>query len=83
MTTIHFSEAAAQDALARSDDGDTPLPGDDHLIAAYETYLQQAQYQYEAAQQNQVQTEWLALQCPGCHEGGTGEPCDEHHDQEG
>lgn len=46
---ITFPEALAQDALARSDEGVDPLPGDAELIAVYERFCQQVQERYESA----------------------------------
>lgn len=81
-TPIRFNPAAAADALARSDEGVTALPGDAALIAAYEGYCQQEYERYEMAawaEQNARElADWLATQCGGCEPGGTGEDCDEH-----
>ncbi len=76
---IPFDSAAAQDALARADEGVAPMPGDRDLIAAYEAWCQQAHDQYEAAVQDQAQADWLARQCPYCQAGGTGDECDDHY----
>ncbi len=75
---IHLDEEAAQDALARSDEGLPALPGDAALIAAYDRYLQQVSDQYQARVAAAERTEWLAAQCGGCVPGGTGEACDDH-----
>jgi hypothetical protein len=75
---IHFSIADAQDALARSDEGEKVLPGDAELIAAYEGFCQQEQDRREYAYYEAERAAWLATQCPGCEDGGTGEPCDDH-----
>lgn len=80
MTAIHFDLPAAQDALARSDDGVKALPGDRTLLDAYEGYLQQEWGRFEEQQDAAERAVWLARQCPGCVDGGTGEECDEHHE---
>lgn len=81
-TAIRFDLAAAQDALARSDFGDDPLPGDAELIEAYEGYCQQEHGRYEQAmwdaQYERELQDWLSRRCPGCEDGGTGEVCYEH-----
>ncbi len=79
---IHIDVAAAQDALARSDFGLPPLSGDDDLIAAYDRYLQAAEDEYRERVAAAERVEWLASQCGGCDEGGTGEACDDHWDGE-
>lgn len=71
---IAFDLAAAQEALARSDEGATPLPGDDTLITAYESYCQQSweDLQYEIHEAGR--DTWLADQCRFCGpEGATGD----------
>lgn len=76
------TEAAARDALARSDEGCDPLPGDPDLIAEYERLCQEAWDRFQHAQQEADRAQWLASQCGGCEEGGTGEACDEHWEGE-
>ncbi len=78
--TVRFDAAAAQDALARSDDGVKAKPGDRELIDAYEGLLQAEQLRRDDAERAADRADWLSRQCPGCHEGGTGEECDEHWD---
>ena len=79
---VYFNLAAAEAAEDRDENGADLLPGDQELIAALDGYRQQEQARYwqpiweaEAAEQNRL---WLTQQCPGCEEGGSGEPCDEH-----
>lgn len=78
-TMIRFDLTAAADALARSDEGVDPLPDDPALIAAYEGWCQQEADRYDEAQNARERADWLAQQCPDCHEGGTGDECDEHY----
>jgi hypothetical protein len=80
--TITFNLPAAQEALARSDEGVDALPGDAELIAAYEGYCQQEQDRYEYACYEAERAAWLADQCPACEDGGTGPVCDECADDE-
>lgn len=81
---VRFSLPAAQDALARSDDGDDALPGDSALIDAYELYLQQEQDRYEyaryEAERRQRIAEAKADHADDCDGGG----CDHwtHDEQE-
>jgi hypothetical protein len=70
--------AAAQDALARLDDG-IPLPGDQALADAYDRYCQQSWLVLDDQRREVEYTAWLAGQCPVCEEGGTGPVCDDHH----
>jgi hypothetical protein len=78
---VVFNLQSAQEALARSDDGADPLPGDASLIDAHEVFCQQEQDRLDAELLFCTQTEWLALQCPACEEGGTGPVCDECCDE--
>lgn len=80
--TITFNMAAAEAAEDRAENGADPLPGDKALIEALDGWRGQQWdaywepvYQAEADEQNRL---WLAQQCPGCEDGGTGEWCDEH-----
>lgn len=76
---VRFSLADAQNALARSDDGNKLLPGDAELIAAYEGYCQQEWERLDDDRRAAEYAEWLADQCPACCEapGATGPVCDE------
>lgn len=76
--TWDFDLEGAQDALARSDFGEDPQPGDQELIDAYEHLCQQEQLRFDDRCRMAEYAAWLAEQCPGCESGGTGEPCDEH-----
>jgi hypothetical protein len=79
---IRFDLSAAQDALARSDEGADPLPGDAVLIDQYEAFCQQEQARYEDALAAAEHAAWLVEQCPECEPGGgSGEPCDDHYDE--
>jgi hypothetical protein len=81
-TVVRFDLAAAQDALARSDEGADPQPGDRELIDAYEGWCQQEYERFQQQVWDAEQAAWLSQQCPGCEDGGTGEVCDDH-DPEG
>ncbi len=81
MTAIHFNLPAAQDALARSDDGAKALPGDAKLIADSEGYLQQEQLRFEDAQHAADRAAWLETACPACEPGGQGSICDRCFDR--
>jgi hypothetical protein len=72
---IIFDLVAAADALARSDEGVDPLPGDDVLIAAYEGYLQQEHDRFEDQLREDEYARWLSEQCPACEQGATGPVC--------
>lgn len=74
---VVFSLPAAQNALARSDEGAESLPGDAGLIAAYEGYCQQEWDRYKAEHGDAEYSAWLADQCPACEDGGTGPVCDD------
>lgn len=83
MTTI-FNLADAEAAEDREENGAKPQPGDRELVEALDGWRGQAWDAYwqpiweaEAREQNRL---WLTQQCPGCEDGGTGEPCDEHLD---
>jgi hypothetical protein len=54
-----FDIGAAQDALARSDEGATPQPGDRELLAAYERHCQTAWDDVQQAADRQAYMEWL------------------------
>ena len=78
MTTpILFDLTAAQEAVARDEEGVTLLPGDKDLIAAYEGFCQQEWDAFQDRRDAADLASWLATQCPACEEGGTGEVCDE------
>lgn len=79
MTTVEFNLPAAQDALARSDEGHDPQPGDANLIAAYDDACQQAWLRADDERREAELADWLTGQCGECEMGGTGEPCDEHY----
>ena len=83
---IYFNLAAAEAAEDREENGANPLPGDRELIDTLDGYRQQQWDNYwqpiwEAEYQARL-AEWLAGQCPTCEDGGTGEACDEHADDE-
>jgi hypothetical protein len=85
MTTpVYFDLAAAQAAEDRDENGAELLPGDRDLIDTLDRYLQEqwdAYWQPIWAAETRVQNRlWLTQQCPGCEDGGSGEPCDEHLD---
>lgn len=80
--TVYFNLAAAEAAEDREENGADPLPGDKELITALDGYRGQQWdaywepiWQAEGAEDRRL---WLSQQCPGCEDGGTGEPCDEH-----
>lgn len=74
-TTIDLR--AAQDALARLDEG-VGQPGDERLAAALEQFLQSEQARFEDSQDRRERAEWLATQCPKHGpEGWSGEVCDD------
>lgn len=80
MTAVAIDVADAQDALAAADDGDKELPGDRHLIDAYEGHCQQGSARFWQAlwlvEDAAERTEWLASQCRYCGpEGATGDDC--------
>lgn len=81
-TPVYFNLAAAEAAEDREENGADLLPGDRELIAALDGYRSQQWDAYwepiEAAEDAARLADWLATQCPGCEDGGTGEPCDEH-----
>lgn len=79
---IRFNVAAAQDALARSDEGADPQPGDAELIAAYEGFCQQEWDRFQERQYAAERAAWLTTRCGGCEPGGTGEACDDHHEED-
>ncbi len=81
-TAINFDLAAAEAAEDREENGADLLPGDRELIAALDGWRAQQWdaywepiHQADAAEQNRL---WLTQQCPGCEDGGGGEPCTEH-----
>lgn len=82
---IIFNLQVAQEALARSDEGANPLPGDAFLIEAYEGFCQQEWDRYwqpiEDAEYKARLAEWMSDKCPDCEEDGTGLMCDEHSDE--
>lgn len=80
--TVYFNLAQAESAEDREENGADPLPGDPELIAALDGWRGQQWDAYwdpihraEAEEQNRL---WLTQQCPGCEDGGTGEPCIDH-----
>lgn len=79
---IYFSLREAEAAEDRAENGVDPQPGDKELITALEGYRQQQWDNYwipiHKAEYERQLAEWLATQCPGCEDGGTAEPCDEH-----
>jgi hypothetical protein len=68
---------AALDAITRLDFGQA-LPGDAVIAAIFEAHCQWEQARRVHAQDTADLADWLSQQCGGCHDGGTGEPCDEH-----
>lgn len=76
-TPIYFDVAAAQNALARADEGVDLLPGDGELIDIYERYCQQEQLRFDDQCRRAEQERWLADQCPSHVEGGGGDVCDD------
>jgi hypothetical protein len=70
--------AAAQDSLARSDEGCDPQPGDRELLAAYERHCQNA---WDDFQRNTDAAEYMAVLAAECRvcgpDGATGPACDE------
>lgn len=68
---------ASLDALARIDDG-IPLPGDAEIAAVFEVHCQWADTDFHTARLNAERVDWLTRQCPGCEDGGAGEPCADH-----
>jgi hypothetical protein len=70
---------AALDAIARLDDG-IPQPGDSEIAAIFDAHCQWEALRYDDRLREIEYADWLARQCGGCEEGGTGEPCDEHYD---
>lgn len=73
--------AAAEAAINRIDDGEGH-DADEALADRYDRFLQAEQNRHDHAQHEQEQGAWLAGQCGGCIDGGTGETCDEHHEEE-
>jgi hypothetical protein len=80
----YFSLRAAEAAEDRDENGADLLPGDRELIIALDGYRSQEWDAYwepiEAAQDAERERLWLTQQCPGCEDGGTGEPCTRHFD---
>jgi hypothetical protein len=74
---IRFNLPAAQDALARLDEG-VAQPGDELMALQYDAYCQQEWERHYEAQQEAERAAWLETQCPDCMGGGTGERCDKH-----
>jgi hypothetical protein len=72
-----FDVAAAQDALARSDDGQPALPGDAQLIAVLDRHCQWGDLWLDDQRRADEYADWLARQCPVCEEGGGGPECDD------
>lgn len=78
---IVFSLAAAQEAQNRLDDGlytDEEKPRLVELAAQYEGWCQQEYGRFLEEVERAERARWLATQCGGCVEGGSGELCDEH-----
>lgn len=73
---------AALDAITRIDFGQA-LPGDAEIAAIFEMHCQWDQARRETAHVAAELAAWLAGQCGGCEEGGTGESCDVHDGGEG
>lgn len=73
---------AALDAIARIDEG-MPLPGDRTIADIFDQHCQWEALRYDDRLREIEYADWLAGQCGGCHDGGTGEPCDEHDGGEG
>lgn len=79
---VYFNLRAAEAAEDREENGADLLPGDRELIDALDGWRGQEWNKYWqpiwAAEEKTRLTEWLATQCPGCEDGGTGEQCDGH-----
>lgn len=76
MTAIPLDVGAAQDALARLDEG-VGRPGDEELAEALEQYCLSGWLQFQDEQYAAERAAWLATQCPTCGpEGSSGEVCD-------
>jgi hypothetical protein len=73
--TMTSAVAAAQDAIARLDEG-TARPGDTALVAAYDRYCEQGWLVLDDQRRAAEHAGWLVGQCPVCEEGGGGPECD-------
>lgn len=76
-TAIRFNLRAAEEAVARDEEGVDLLPGDTELIDIYEKFCQQEHAALEERIYADERARWLATQCPVCVDGGTGPECDE------